>query len=104
MGSGEPLRTFTNKVDMWRLLKDKAGGLNGVTQALDAGDAAGFHAAAVHEERVELDAAVGGEKAAAASVEGGVIFEDGDGGFNGIEGGPASGEDGVARFESFADA
>jgi hypothetical protein len=84
--------------------EDEAGGLDGVAEALDAGDAAGFHAAAVHEEGVELDAAVGGEEAAAAGVEGGVVFKDGDGGFNGVDGGAAEGEDAVAGFEGVADA
>lgn len=70
----------------------------------DAGDAAGFHTAAVHEEGVELDAAVGGEEGAAAGVEGGVVFKDGDGGLDGIEGGAVAGEDGVADLEGMADA
>jgi hypothetical protein len=87
---GELLGAIADEVDMVALFEDQAGGLNGIAQALDAGYASGLHAAAVHEERVKLDAAVGGEKAAAAGVEGGVVFEDGDGGFNGIEGGCAA--------------
>jgi hypothetical protein len=104
VGGGEALRAFTDKVDVWRLLKDEAGGADRVAQALDTGDAAGLHAAAVHEERVELDATVGGEKAAASGVEGGVIFEDGDSGLDGVDGRSAAREDGVARFEGAADA
>jgi hypothetical protein len=50
-----------------------------------------------------LYAAVGGKKAAAAGIEGGVVFKDGDGGFNRIEGGCAAGEDCVTGFEGFAD-
>jgi hypothetical protein len=83
--------------------EDEAGGLNGVAEAFDAGDAAGLHAATVHEEGVKLYAAVGGEKAAAASVEGGVVFEDGNGGFDGIEGRTAAREQCVAGFEGKAD-
>jgi len=86
------------------LFEDEAGGLDGVAEALDTGNAAGFHASAVHEEGVKLDAAVGGEEAAATGVEGGVVFKDGDGGFNGVEGGTAEGEDSVAGFEGVADA
>jgi len=74
VSGGEAFRAFTDEVDVGRLLEDEAGGLDGIAEALDAGDAAGFHAAAVHEEGVELDAAVGGEEAAAAGVEGGVVF------------------------------
>jgi hypothetical protein len=51
-----------------------------------------------------LDAAVGGEEAAATSVKGGVVFEDGDGGLNGVNCGAPEGEDGVAGFERGADA
>jgi hypothetical protein len=102
MGFGEALGAFRDKVDMGRLLQDEASGLDGVAEVFDAGDAAGLHAAAVHEQGVELDAAVGGEEAASAGVEGGVVFEDGDGGFNGVEGRTADGEDGIARFEGAA--
>jgi hypothetical protein len=94
----------TDEVDVRALFEDEAGGLDGVAEALDTGYAAGFHASAVHEECVELDAAVGGEEATAAGVEGGVVFKDGDGGFNGVEGGTAAGEDAVAGFEGVADA
>ena len=93
-----------DEVDMRAFFEDKTGGLDGVAEAFDTGDAAGFHAAAVHEEGVELDAAVGGEEAAAAGVEGGVVFKDGDGGFNGVECGTAEGEDAVAGFEGVANA
>ena len=104
VGGGEALSAFSNKVDVWRLLQDEAGGVDGVAEAFDAGYAAGFHAAAIHEERVELDAAVGGEKAAAACVKCGVILKDSDSGLNGVEGGAAAGEDGVSGFEGAADA
>ena len=104
MAGGELLCAFCDEVDVRGLLEDEAGGLDGVAEALDTGDAAGFHAVAVHEEGVELDAAVGGEEAAATGVEGGVVFKDGDGGFNGVEGGTAAGEDAVAGFEGVADA
>ena len=99
VGAGELLGAFADEVDVRGFFEDEAGGLDGVAEALDAGDAAGFHAAAVHEECVELDAAVGGEEAAAAGVEGGVVFEDGDGGFDGIEGRAAAREDTIAGFE-----
>ena len=41
---------------------------------------------AVHEQGVELHAAVAGEEAAASGVEGVVVFEDGDGGLDRIDG------------------
>jgi hypothetical protein len=100
---GKLLGAVTDKVDMVALFEDQAGGLNGITKALDAGYASSLHAAAVHEESIKLYAAVGGEKAAAACVEGRVIFEDSDGGFNGIEGGCTARKKGVAGFKSLAD-
>jgi len=104
VGGGEALRAFTDEVDMGALFEDEAGGLDGIAEALDAGNAAGLHAATIHEEGIELDAAVGGEKAAAAGIEGGVIFKDGNGGLNGIQGGATAGEDCIASFEGLADA
>jgi hypothetical protein len=101
--SGEALRAFSYEIDMRAVFKDQAGGLDGVAQALNTGYAAGFHAASVHEESIELDAAVGGEEAATAGVEGGVIFQDGHGGFDGVEGGAAEGEDFISHFEGGAD-
>ena len=104
VGCGELLGAGADEVDVLAFLENQAGGLDWVAEALDAGYAAGFHAAAVHEQGVELDAAVGGEEAAAASVEGGIVFEDGDSGLDGVDGGAAEGEDGVASFKGGADA
>jgi hypothetical protein len=104
VGAGKLLGAFADEVDVGALFEDQTGGLNGVAKTLDAGHAAGLHASAVHEERVELHAAIGGEKAAAAGVEGGVVFEDSDRGFDGIEGGCSAREKSVAGFKSAADA
>jgi hypothetical protein len=103
VGLGEVLRAVAYEIDVRTFFQDQTGGLNGVAESLDAGHAASLHAPAVHEEGIELDAAVGGEKAAAAGVEGGVVFKDGDSGFDGIEGGCAAGKDCVAGFKGFAD-
>jgi hypothetical protein len=100
---GKLLSTCADEVDVGALLEDEAGGLNGIAKALDAGYSAGLHAAAVHEQGIELNSTVGGEKAAAAGVEGGVVFKDGDSGFDGVEGGAAKGKDFITGFESFAD-
>jgi len=102
VGLGELLSAGADKVDMRRFLQHETRGLDGVAQALDAGDAAGFHAASVHEQGVKLNAAVGCEEAAAAGVEGGVVFKNGDGCFNGVDGRAADGEDGIAGFQGAA--
>ena len=104
VGLGELLCAGTDEVDVLAFLEDEAGGLDGVAETLDAGNAAGAHAASVHEEGVELDAAVGGKEAAAAGIEGGIVFKNGDGGFDGVEGGGSAGEDSVAGFKGGADA
>jgi hypothetical protein len=104
VGVGKALRAFSHEVDVGTFLKDEACGVDRIAQVFDAGDAAGFHAASVHEEGIELNAAVGGEEAASSSVEGGIVFEDGDGGFNGIDGCAAAGEDFVTDFEGVAHA
>jgi len=104
VGVGEVLCTRADEVDVRTFFEDQAGGLNGVAKALDAGYAASLHASAVHEEGVELDAAIRGEKAATSGIEGGIVFEDGDGGFDGVEGGCAAREKCVAVFKGAADA
>ncbi len=86
VGMRELLGTFAYEVNVRTFLEDEACGVNGIAQVLDAGDAAGFHAAAIHEEGVELDAAVGGEKAAASGVEGGVVLKHGHSGFHRVDG------------------
>ena len=104
MRGGELLSAWADEVDVGALLEDEAGGLNGVAEMLDAGYAASLHAATIHEKGIELDAAVGGEEAAAAGIEGGVVFKDGNGGFDGVEGRTAEGQDFIAGLESFANA
>ena len=87
---GEFFGSLADEVDVRALVEHQARGLDGIAQALDAGDSAGAKGGAVHEEGVELDAAVAGEEAAAPGVEGGVVFEYGDGGFDGVDGGGSS--------------
>jgi hypothetical protein len=101
---GEALGARADKVDVGRLLEDEASGLDGVAEVLDAGDAAGAEVGAVHEEGVELDAAVAGEEGAAAGVKGVVVFHAGDGGLDGVDSGAAAGESGPAGGEGCGDA
>jgi len=100
----EPFSTVADEVDVGAFFEDQARGVDRIAEALDAGDAAGFHAASVHEEGVELYAAVGGEKAAAPSVEGGIVFEEGDGCFDGIDGRATTCQDFVPDLEGAAHA
>jgi len=102
VGLGELFGAWADKVDVLTLFEDQARGLNGIAKTLDACDATSLHATAVHEESIELDTAIRGEKAATAGVEGGVVFKDGDGGFDGIECGCSTREKSVAGFKGVA--
>ncbi len=101
---GEALGTGADEVDVGGFFEDEAGGLDGVAEPLDAGYAAGAEVGSVHEKGVELDAAVAGEEGASSSVEGVVVFHDGDGGLDGVDGGAAAGECGPAGCECGGDA
>ncbi len=101
---GEALGADADEVDVGAFIEDEARGADGVGEVLDAGDAAGAEVFAVHEEGVELDAAVAGEKGAAPGVEGVVVFHDDDGGLDGVEGGATAAEDLPAGVECVADA
>ena len=81
-----------------------AGQANGIANALDGGDSTRFQGRAIHEDGVKLDAAIASEMRAIAGVERGVVFEEGDGGFDSVGSGPAGSEDAPAFFESAGDA
>jgi hypothetical protein len=104
VGLGEGFGAGADEVDVRALLENDARGVDRIANTLDAGDATGLHAAAVHEESIELHAAVGSEEATASGVEGGVVFKDGDGCLDGIDGCAAAGQDFMAGFESAAHA
>jgi hypothetical protein len=87
---------------MGALFEDQAGGLDGIAQALDTGHATGLHAAAVHEQSVKLNAAIGSKKAATARIESRIVFKNGDCCFNGVKGGTAARKNRVASFQSAA--
>ena len=101
-GMGKLLSTGGHEIDVRTLFKNQARGLNRVAEALDAGHAASFHATTIHEESVELNAPVRGQETAAAGVEGGVIFENGDGRLHAIESRPTASKNGVACFKRAA--
>ena len=101
---GELLGTVADEVDVGALFEDKPRGLNGVAEMLNTGNAASLHATPIHEKRIQLHTAIGGKEAAATGIEGGIVFKDGDRGFNSIEGGSSAGEKGVAGFKGIANA
>jgi hypothetical protein len=104
VGLGELLCAVADEVDVGALLEYQTRCLNGVAEMLNTGYAAGLHTTAVHEKGIQLYTAIGGKEAAAAGIEGGVVFKDGNSGFNGIEGGSSARKKGVASFKGVADA
>lgn len=104
MSVGKLFRSGSDEVDMGAFFENKASRLNGVTQTLDARNAASLHAAAVHEESVELNATIGGEETSPPCIERGVVFHHGHCSFDGIDGGSATRKHSEASFKSFAHA
>jgi hypothetical protein len=92
----ETLCAIADEVHMRTLFEDEACRMDGVAQPFYARDTSRLHPATVHQKRVKLHAAVGGEKAATASVEGGIVFEYRNGGLDGVDGSAAAGENLVA--------
>lgn len=104
MGGGEGFGSGADEINVRTFFEHQAGGLDGIVEALDAGDASGTKRVAFHDEGVELDATVGGEEAAASGVEGDVLFHDGDGGLDGLDSRAAAVEYFVTGGERIADA
>jgi hypothetical protein len=88
---------------MGALLENKAGCQNGILDPLDARHATGLHATSIHEKGIELDASVGGKKAASPGVESRVILKNQYGSLDSIESGASSGKDRVPIFKGVAD-
>src|SRR6266568_9472251 len=97
---GEAFGAFGDKHHMGAVFENFPGHLNGVLDALQARRSAGAKRRAVHDDGVALDASVEIEMRAVTGVENGVVFEDHDGGFDGVQGGAAARENGPTRGES----
>jgi hypothetical protein len=102
VGVGKLLGAAAHKVDVRTLFENQAGGLDGIAQMLDAGHAAGLHAPAIHQQGVQLNPPVRGKKAAPAGVEGGVVFQNGDGGLHGIKRRSTQRENAISGFKGVA--
>ena len=84
---------------MRTLLEDAAGETNGIFDAMKAGDGAGFQGGGLHDDGVAFDLAIEIEMRTVARVEDGIVFEDGDGRFDGVKSVSARMKDGPASFE-----
>jgi len=96
----EVFRPFGDEHHMGALFEDRAGGLNGIFHPAQARDGAGAERGGVHDDGVAFDVAVEGEMGAEAGVENRIVFEDDDGGFDGIERVATAFENFPACFES----
>ena len=104
MRLGELLCARSDEIHMRAVFEHQAGSLNGVAKTLNTGHAAGLHSPSVHQKGIHLDAAIGGKEASPSRIKGGVVFENTDGGFNGIDGRASARKDGIAGFEGMAHA
>src|ERR1700687_2527135 len=97
---GEALRAFRSEHHVRRIFEDLSGNLNGILDAMQSGGSAGAKRCAVHDDGVAFDVAVQIEVRAVTGVEDGVVLEDNDGGFDGVQSGAAAAQDGPTRSES----
>ena len=85
VGGGEMFGAFGDEHHVRAFFEDRAGGLNGIFHAAQTGDGAGAKRGGVHDDGVAFDVAVEGEMGTEAGVEDRVVFEDDNGGFDGVE-------------------
>ena len=85
---------------MRTLFKHRAGGANGILDATQTGDRPRAQSGSVHNDGVALDVAIEIQMRTEASVEGGIVFQDDDRGFNGIESRAAFREHGPTGVQS----
>ena len=98
LGASKLFGAGAGKVDVGAAFEHQAGGLNRVLQPLHAGHGARSQGLAIHQQSVELHPAIGGEKAAQAGIKGFIVFEQGDGMLDRVQGGGSLEEQFVARL------
>ena len=82
---GEAFGALGDQHHVLAILEDFAGGLNGILDALQISRGAGSKSCTVHDDSVAFDVAVEIEVRAVTGVEDRVVFEDDDGGFDGVQ-------------------
>lgn len=99
----ELLCAGADEQDVFTFFQDAAGQADRVAHALDGSNGPSLESCAIHEDRIELNAAVEGEVRAKTGVEHGVVFQADDGGFDGIRCTAAARENSPAGIERMAD-
>jgi len=100
---GEFFRAGGDEHHVLAVFEHAARQADGIVDVLDGGDCPSFQRAAVHNDGVELDVTVGIEMGAEAGVECGIVFQNYDGGCDGVNRGAAAGEDFPSGFECALD-
>jgi hypothetical protein len=85
LAEGELLGTFRDEHHVRAFFEDGARGLDGILDAVKTGDGASAESGSVHNDSVAFDVAVEIEVRTVARVENGIVFENGDGRFDGVE-------------------
>jgi hypothetical protein len=98
--AGEVFGAFGDEHHVGTLFENGARGANRILDPAQAGDGTCAKRGGVHNDGVAFDVAIEREMRAVAGVEGGIIFENDDSGFNGVEGVAAVLENGPAGVES----
>lgn len=70
---------------MRAFFKNSASGANGIFYAAQTGDGTSAESPSVHDHRVAFDMAIKIEVRAEARVKDGIVFEDDDGSFDGVQ-------------------
>jgi hypothetical protein len=97
---GEMFGSFRDEHHVETFFEDRAGGLDRIFHAAEAGDGAGTKRGGVHDDRIAFDVAIESEMRAETGVEDGIVFKDHDGGFDGVKRVAAASENSPASFES----
>ena len=100
MLASEAFRAFRDQHHMRALFEHRACGADGILNAPQAGNRAGAESGRFHDDGVALDMPVEGEVRAVTGVENRIVFENHDGGFDGIERVSAVFEDAPAGMKS----
>ena len=100
VSGGEMFGTLGDEHHVGAFFEDRAGGLDRIFHAAQAGDGAGAERGCVHDDGVAFDVAVEREVRAEAGVEDWIVFEDDNGGFDGVERMAAVFQNPPAGFES----
>ena len=100
LAEGELLGAFRDEHHVGAFFEDSARGLDGIFDVVKTGDGASAESGSVHDDSVAFDVAVEIEVRTVARVENGIVFENGDDRFDGVESVAAVEENIVAGVES----